>query len=112
VPGSAARGEQHQEQRGQSETACRCETAAPERRAVRRHASSLRLSVRLGRGRLVEQLGELVGHGAAKLLGVHDGNRATIVARYVVADADRDQLDRRAGLDLLDQTSADGARDS
>ena len=53
-------------------------------------------------GLLVEQLGELVGHGAAELLGVDDGDGAAVVARHVVADADRDQLDRRAGLDVLD----------
>src|SRR5262245_20333586 len=54
---------------------------------------------------LAEQLGELLGNGAAELLGVHDGHRAAIVARDVVADADRDQLDRRAGLDLLDDVA-------
>src|SRR5262245_42948528 len=51
---------------------------------------------------LFEQLGELFGHGTAELLGVDDGHGATIVARDIVADADGDQLDRRAGLDFLD----------
>src|SRR5258705_10927505 len=50
---------------------------------------------------LVEQFGELFGDGAAELFGVDDGDGAAIVARDVVANADRDQLDRRAGLDLL-----------
>ena len=54
-----------------------------------------------GRG-FVEQLGELVRHGAAELLGVDDGDGAAVIARHVVADADGDQLDRRARLDLLD----------
>src|ERR1051325_10126311 len=53
-------------------------------------------------GVLFEQLGELLGHRAAQFLGVDDGDGATIVPRHVMADADRDQLDRRAGLDLLD----------
>src|SRR5260370_11104228 len=51
---------------------------------------------------LAEQFGELFGDGAAKLFGVDDGDGAAVVARDVVADADRDQFDRRAGLDLLD----------
>src|SRR4051812_49193768 len=48
---------------------------------------------------LAEQFGELFGDGAAEFFGVDDGDGAAIVARDVVADADRDQLDRRAGLD-------------
>src|SRR5207247_3256800 len=51
--------------------------------------------------RLAEQFGELLGNGAAELFGVDDGDGAAIVARHVVADADRDQFDRRAGLDFL-----------
>src|SRR5712671_1909593 len=51
---------------------------------------------------LVEQFGELVGHRAAQLLGVDDGDGAAVIARDVVTDADRDQLDRRARLDVLD----------
>src|SRR5258706_625558 len=54
---------------------------------------------------LVEQFGELFGDGAAELFGVDDGDGAAIVARDVVADADRDQFDRRAGLDLLDDVA-------
>src|SRR6202035_5661204 len=54
---------------------------------------------------LAEQLGELFGDGAAEFLGVHDGHRAAIVARDVVDDADRDQFDRRAGLDFLDDVA-------
>src|SRR2546430_4686801 len=55
--------------------------------------------------RLAEQFGELFGDGAAELFGVDDGDGAAIVARDVVADADRDQLDWRAGLDLLDDVA-------
>ena len=55
-----------------------------------------------GGGVLLEQLGELLGHRAAELLGIDDGDGAAIIARHVVADADGDQLDRRARLDLLD----------
>src|SRR5262245_4330799 len=54
---------------------------------------------------LAEQLGELFGDGAAEFLGIDDGHRAAIVARDVVADADRDQFDRRAGLDLFDDVT-------
>ncbi len=54
------------------------------------------------RGRLVEQLGQLLDHDAAEFLGVDDRHRAAVIARHVVADADGDQLDRRALLDLLD----------
>ena len=60
---------------------------------------------RAGRGSwrvLLEQLDELVGHGAGELGRVGDGDGAAIVARHVVADADGDQLDRGARLDLLD----------
>jgi hypothetical protein len=38
-------------------------------------------------------------------LGVDDGDGAAVVARHVVADADGDQLDRRAGLDLVDDVA-------
>ena len=69
------------------------------------HATRLpprRRTRRLGGGVFLEQLGELLGHGAAELLGIDDGDGAAVVARHVVADADGDQLDRRARLDLLD----------
>ena len=72
------------------------------RRATRRSACGRDARAQLLRRVLVEQLGELVGHRAAELLGVDDGDGAAVVARHVVADADGDQLDRRAGLDLLD----------
>src|SRR6266567_754236 len=42
---------------------------------------------------------------AAEVFGIHDGDRAAIVARDVVTDADRDQFDRRAGLDFLDDVA-------
>src|ERR1700687_5048491 len=51
---------------------------------------------------LAEQLGELFGDGAAEFLGIDDGDGAAIIARDVVTDADRDQFDRRAGLDFRD----------
>src|SRR6185369_10784228 len=62
---------------------------------------------RRGRGAvgLAEQLGEFFGDGAAEFLGIDDGDRAAIVARDVMTDADRDQFDRRAGLDLLDDVA-------
>src|ERR1019366_6472321 len=79
------------------------------RRRLRRVRMNLRMqfapAARPGGGRppgLAEQLGELFGDGAAEFLGIDDGDRAAIVAGDVVADADRDQLDRRAGLDFLD----------
>src|SRR5690606_33130614 len=43
---------------------------------------------------LAEQLRQLVGHGAAKLLRVNDGDGATVPARDVMADADGDELHR------------------
>src|SRR5262245_30518074 len=50
----------------------------------------------------IKQLGKLFGHGAAQLLGVHDGHGAAVVASHIVADADCDQLDWRARLDVFD----------
>src|SRR4051812_30916224 len=47
----------------------------------------------------IEQAGELLDHGAAELLRIHDGHRTLIMASHVMADADRNQLDRRARLD-------------
>src|SRR4029453_5734100 len=54
---------------------------------------------------LAEQFGELFGDGAAEFLGIDDGDGSAIVARNVMTDADRDQFDRRAGLDLLDDVT-------
>src|SRR5215212_555037 len=54
---------------------------------------------------LAEQLGEFFGNRAAEFFGIHDGDRAAIVARDVVADTDRDQFDRRAGIDFLDDVA-------
>ena len=51
---------------------------------------------------LAEQFGELFGDGAAELFGVDNGDRTAIVARDIMTDADRDQFDRRAGFDFLD----------
>ena len=57
---------------------------------------------RLGSCLLLEQLGELLGHHAAEFLGIHNGDGAAVIACHVVPNTDRDQLDRRARLDLLD----------
>ena len=54
-----------------------------------------RPAARGGRGALglAEQFGEFFGDGAAELFGIDDGDCTAIVARHVVADADRDQFD-------------------
>src|SRR5262249_42888076 len=54
---------------------------------------------------LVEQRGELLHHGAAQLVGIDDRDGAAVVAGHVVADADGDQLDRRARLDPVDDVA-------
>ena len=64
------------------------------------------------RRRLVEQFGELLRHHAAQLLGVDDRDGALVIARHVVADADGDQLDRRARLDPAGSRRANGVRDN
>src|SRR5690606_15072746 len=50
----------------------------------------------------LEQPGQLLDDRPAELLHVHDRHRAFVVARHVVADADRDELDRALLLDPLD----------
>src|ERR1700730_13296571 len=82
------------------------------RRRLRRVRMNLRMQSapgarpgRRGALGLAEQLGELFGDGAAEFLGIDDGDRATIIARDVVTDADRDQFDRRTGLDFLDDVA-------
>ena len=72
--------------------------------SLKRRPCGAAVATRLG-ALLLEQLGELLGHRAAELLGVDDGDGAAVVARHVVADADGDQLDRRARLDLLDDVA-------
>src|SRR4029079_17999305 len=52
-------------------------------------------------GMLFEQLAKLLGHRAAQLFGIDDRDGAAIVARHVMADADRNQLNRRRAPDLL-----------
>ena len=42
----------------------------------------------------IEQFGQLIHHRAAELFGIDDGDRAPIVARHVMADADGKELDR------------------
>ena len=49
-----------------------------------------------------EQFDQLLGHGAAQLLGIHDGDGLAVIARHVMADADGGEFDAGAGLDLLD----------
>src|ERR1700712_499620 len=58
-----------------------------------------------GAGGLAEQFGKLFGDRAAELLGIDDGDGTAIIAGDVVTDADRDQFDRRTGLDLLDDVA-------
>src|SRR4051812_15996438 len=53
---------------------------------------------RLG-GMLVKQFRKLLGHRAPELLGIDDGHGTAVVAGHVMADADGDELDRRARLD-------------
>jgi len=49
-----------------------------------------------------KQIDQLLGHGAAKLLRIHDGHRLAIIARHVMADADGGEFDAGAGFDLFD----------
>ncbi len=115
--GRCARPGQCEDERRAGDAARQCcvgdaRDAGMKRRGVD-HASSLRApSRRLGRGLLVEQLGELVGHGAAELLGIDDGDGAAIVARHVMADADGDQFDRRARSRSPRSPSAGAVRDN
>ena len=67
--------------------------AAPDACLIRRAAAAARLS---RAALLAEQRGELLGHGAGQLLRIDDGDGAAVVAGHVVADADGQQLDRRA----------------
>src|SRR5215510_10217360 len=57
--------------------------------------------VRPQRRRVVRSLTRRAS-AAAGVLGIDDGDGAAVVACDVVTDADRDQLHRRAGLDILD----------
>ena len=52
------------------------------------------LDAGLGGAFLVEEFGEFFEHDAAQLLGVDDRHGTAVIAPHVVADADRDQLDR------------------
>ena len=49
---------------------------------------------------LAEEFRKLLSDGAAELFGIHDGDGTAIIAGDVVTNADRDQFDRRARLDL------------
>src|SRR5262245_37768382 len=51
---------------------------------------------------LLEQLDQLVRHGACKLARIRDRHRLAIIARDVVTNADGDQLYGRTRFDLLD----------
>src|SRR4051812_27238862 len=53
-------------------------------------------------GFLLEKIGEAFEHDAAQLLGINDRHGAAVVARDVVADADRGQLDSADALDFAD----------
>src|SRR5690242_18856735 len=53
----------------------------------------------------VEQGGELLHHRATELVGVDDGDGTAIVARDIVADADRDQLDGGSRFDPVDDVA-------
>ena len=48
----------------------------------------------------LEKRCQLIHHCAAKLFGVDNRHRPAIVAGDIMADADGDQLDRRAGFDI------------
>ena len=66
-----------------------------EARALNAHVRAGRRPWRVrARRALLEQLHQLVGHGAGELGRIGDGDGAAVVARHVVADADGDQLDR------------------
>src|SRR6185295_9990673 len=54
---------------------------------------------------LLEQLVQPADQGLGQFVGVGDGERAAVIARNVVADADRGQLDRRVVLDPLDDVA-------
>src|SRR6185503_11280378 len=49
-----------------------------------------------------EEIDQLFRHRAAELFGIENGDRAPIVTGNVVADTDRDELDRGLRLDLGD----------
>ncbi len=100
----AKRADEQNDEQARRPTACR---RASQRRRVPRQATRRGARAWCGAGRsaagiLLEQFGELLGHGAAEFLGIDDGDGAAVIARDVMADADGDQFDRRAGLDLLD----------
>ena len=57
------------------------------------------------RRRFFKKFGKFFDHRAAEFLRVDDRHGAAIVARHVMADADRDEFDRRARLDLLDDAA-------
>ena len=57
------------------------------------------------RRRLLEQFRQLLGHDATQFLGIDDGHGAAVIARHVMADADGNQFDRRARLDVLDDAA-------
>ena len=68
-------------------------------RNLGRAAAAWRRASITGRGArlFIEQLDELVGHGAGQFARIGDGDGAAVVAGHVVADADGDQLDRASG---------------
>src|SRR5882757_6542595 len=50
----------------------------------------------------IKKTGQLLHHRAAEFLGVRDGDGTAVIARHVMADADRHQLDARIILDPMD----------
>ena len=82
------------------------------KRRRRGHVTAFTNAAGAGAGRggrravgFAEQFGKLFGDGTAQLFGIDDGDGAAIITGDVVTDADRNQLDRRPGLDLLDDVA-------
>src|SRR5664280_2033787 len=62
-------------------------SAGAARRLSRRASPPRGFARPFGGSVFFEQLGKLLGHGAAELLGVDDGDGAPVIARHIVADA-------------------------
>src|SRR5215471_539842 len=56
----------------------------------------------VGAAVFVEEFGQALEHDAAQLLRIDDRHGAAVVARHVMADADRRQLDFAQALDVVD----------
>ena len=53
-------------------------------------------------GILVKQVGELADNGAAKLVDIGNGDGTPVIPGHIMANADGQQFNRRAGLDIAD----------